>query len=149
MGNKTPCRTGGKPLLFPVEYSFRDLGSRLARVFPKKTSSKMGEIYCECELVLREDILREIQNLSHPSLKELQERTRAGMGPCQGGFCSPRLTSLLAETGKISRGASLTILKQFLEERWKGVRPVLWGAQLREEQLIQAMYAELFNLDHL
>ena len=149
MGNKTLCRTGGKPLLFPVEYSFRDLGSRLARVFPKKTSSKMGEIYCECELVLREDILREIQNLSHPSLKELQERTRAGMGPCQGGFCSPRLTSLLAETGKISRGASLTILKQFLEERWKGVRPVLWGAQLREEQLIQAMYAELFNLDHL
>jgi hypothetical protein len=25
---------------------------------------------------------------------------------------------------------------------------VLWGSQLREEQLIQALYAELFNLDH-
>jgi hypothetical protein len=25
---------------------------------------------------------------------------------------------------------------------------VLWGPQLREEQLIQALYTELFNLDH-
>jgi glycerol-3-phosphate dehydrogenase len=149
MGRKIACRTNEKPLSFPAEYSFHDLGSRLARVFRQKASSKIDEIFCECELVSRGDILREIQNLSHPSLKEVQERTRAGMGPCQGGFCSPRLTALLAETGKIPHGASLRILKQFLEERWKGVRPVLWGAQLREEQLIQALYAELFNLDHL
>jgi glycerol-3-phosphate dehydrogenase len=148
MGNRVPCRTAESPLLFPAGYSFGDLGSRLQKVFRQKASSA-DEIVCECELISRGELLREMQKLSHPSLKEVQERTRAGMGPCQGGFCSPRLTALLTETGKIPKGASLRILKQFLEERWRGVRPVLWGAQLREEQLIQAMYAELFNLDHL
>ena len=70
------------------------------------------------------------------------------MGPCQGGFCSPRLTALLLEEGQIPPGASLPLLKHFLEERWKGIRPVLWGPQLREEQLIQALYTELLNLEH-
>jgi glycerol-3-phosphate dehydrogenase len=146
MGKRIPCTTSDRPLPFPQEYSFHDLGTRLRRI---SNSHSASEIICECELVTREDILEEIQNLSFPSLKEVQERTRAGMGPCQGGFCSPRLAALLSETGKIPPGTSLSTLKRFLEERWKGIRPILWGAQLKEEQLIQALYAELFNLDHL
>jgi glycerol-3-phosphate dehydrogenase len=146
MGKKALCSTAEKPLPFPREYSFHDLGSRLSRISGTGTSS---EILCECELVTRQEILEEVPKLPYPTLKEVQERTRAGMGPCQGGFCSPRLTALLAETGKIPPGTSLPVLKKFLEERWKGTRPVLWGPQLKEEQLIQALYAELFNLDHL
>ncbi len=79
---------------------------------------------------------------------EVQQRTRAGMGPCQGGFCAHRVIAILAERGKIPQGISLSMLRRFLEERWKGIRPVLWGAQLREEQLIQALYSESFNLEH-
>ena len=90
----------------------------------------------------------EIQNLIRPSLNEVQQRTRAGMGPCQGGFCSHRMAALLAEAGKFPPGTSLSLLKDFLQERWKGILPVLWGPQLREEQLVQALYTELFNLDH-
>ncbi len=149
MGSKAPCTTAEKSLPFPEEYSFHDLGSRLQRIADSRSSPERKEIYCECELVLKEEILQEIGKLTHPSLKEIQERTRAGMGPCQGGFCSARLTALLSEAGKIPPGTSLSILKRFLEERWKGTRPVLWGPQLKEEQLIQALYAELFNLDHL
>jgi glycerol-3-phosphate dehydrogenase len=146
MGKKVSCATEEKPLPFPREYSFHDLGSRLGRISGAGPSS---EILCECELVTRGEILGEMKNLPFPTLKEVQERTRAGMGPCQGGFCSPRLTALLAETGKISPGTSLAVLKKFLEERWKGTRPILWGPQLKEEQLIQALNSELFNLDHL
>ncbi|MDH4264263.1 MAG: anaerobic glycerol-3-phosphate dehydrogenase subunit GlpA [Deltaproteobacteria bacterium] len=148
MGGKTSCTTAGKPLPFPEEYTFHDLGSKLRKIGPSKSIPQTGEILCECELVFREDIVREIQNQPYSSLKEIQERTRAGMGPCQGGFCSPRLTALLSESGKIPPGTSLPILKRFLEERWKGTRPVMWGPQLREEQLIQALYTEFFNLDH-
>ena len=146
MGNKSPCLTAEKILPFPKEYAFHDLGSRLQRF--SKSLRETEEILCECELVPREEILQEIKNLAHLSLKEVQERTRAGMGPCQGGFCSSRLTALLLEEGKIPPGTSLAVLKRFLEERWKGIRPVLWGPQLREEQLIQALYTEFFNLDH-
>jgi glycerol-3-phosphate dehydrogenase len=146
MGRNMPCATSEKPLPFPREYSFHDLGSRLGRFSGSGFSS---EILCECELVTRREVLEEIKKLPFPTLKEVQERTRAGMGPCQGGFCSPRLTALLAEIGKIPPGTSLNVLKHFLEERWKGTRPILWGPQLKEEQLIQALYSELFNLDHL
>ena len=149
LGRKIPCTTAEKSLPFPKEYSFHDPGTRLGRISDSTSSPEGQEIYCECELVSKEEILKEIRSLTLPSLKELQERTRAGMGPCQGGFCSSRLIALLSETGKIPAGTSLLDLKRFLEERWKGTRPVLWGPQLREEQLIQALYAELFNLDHL
>ena len=116
---------------------------------PKRDRSRgTEEIFCECELVSRTEISQEIQKLAHPSLNELQQRTRAGMGPCQGGFCSHRLAAMLSEAGKVTPAESLPLLINFLEERWKGIRPVLWGPQLREEQLIQALYTELFNLDH-
>ncbi len=145
MGRSRPCATAEKLLPFPRAYAFHDLGSRLNRISGSGSSS---EILCECELVTRKEILEQVGKLSFSTLKEVQERTRAGMGPCQGGFCSPRLAALLAETGKIPPATSLAVLKKFLEERWKGTRPVLWGPQLKEEQLIQALYTELFNLDH-
>lgn len=146
MESPLPCRTAEKPLPFPIGYAFGDPQSRLEHLAPSRGGA--AEILCECELVPRKQVLREIGHLSDPGLREVEQRTRAGMGPCQGGFCSHRLAALLAESGKFPQGASLPTLKRFLEERWKGIRPVLWGAQLREEQLIQALYTELFNLDH-
>jgi glycerol-3-phosphate dehydrogenase len=38
------------------------------------------------------------------------------------------------------------ILTGFLEERWKGIRPVLWGTSLKEEELIESIYKGIFNL---
>jgi glycerol-3-phosphate dehydrogenase len=37
------------------------------------------------------------------------------------------------------------ILKGFLEERWKGIRPTLWGTSLKEEELIENIYKGIFN----
>jgi len=149
MGNKVPCTTAEKLLPFPEGYAFHDLGARLKRIAESRPLRVTEEILCECEFVSRGEILQEVQYLPHPSLTEVQQRTRAGMGPCQGGFCSHRLAAVLSEEGKIPPGTSLLFLKGFLEERWKGIRPVLWGPQLREEQLIQALYTEFFNLDHM
>jgi len=59
------------------------------------------------------------------------------MGPCQGGFCSHRLAAMLFESERVTAAESLPLLKDFLEERWKGIRPILWGSQLREEQLFK------------
>jgi glycerol-3-phosphate dehydrogenase len=148
IGNQAPCSTGEKLLPFPKGYVFHDLGAKLHGLAKSEHSQGAEEIFCECELVSRKEIVQEIQNLAHPSLNEVQQRTRAGMGPCQGGFCSHRVAALMSEAGKVTPAESLSSLINFLEERWKGIRPVLWGPQLREEQLIQALYTELFNLDH-
>lgn len=148
MGLHSPCSTAEKILPVPKDYSFHDPAFRLRRILARSSPKELGEFLCECELVLKQEVQDEIPHLSSPSLYELQHRTRAGMGPCQGGFCSHRMAALLAEAHGLPAGMALSHLKNFLQERWKGIRPVLWGAQLREEQLIQALYTELFNLDH-
>jgi len=56
-----------------------------------------GRIICRCETVTEAEIVGEIHALcpAH-TLDGLKTRTRAGMGRCQGGFCGPRVSSLLA-----------------------------------------------------
>jgi len=42
---------------------------------------------------------------------------------------------------------SMPILKEFLQRRFKGVRPALWGDQLREEQLIEYIYLGILSME--
>jgi glycerol-3-phosphate dehydrogenase len=48
----------------------------------------------------------------------------------------------------MEKGNANEILKGFLEERWKGIRPVLWGTSLREQELIETIYKGPLTLDH-
>ncbi len=41
------------------------------------------------------------------------------------------------------------LLRDFLQERWKGVVPILWGDQLRQERLDELIYLSILNADHL
>lgn len=41
------------------------------------------------------------------------------------------------------------LLRDFLQERWKGVTPILWGRQLKQERLDELIYLSLMNVDHL
>lgn len=55
-----------------------------------------GAIVCRCESVTEGEILDAIHRpLGAVSLDGIKRRTRAGMGRCQSGFCSPRIMELL------------------------------------------------------
>lgn len=41
------------------------------------------------------------------------------------------------------------LLRDFLQERWKGLLPILWGQQLKQERLDALIYLSLMNVDHL
>ena len=41
------------------------------------------------------------------------------------------------------------LLRDFLQERWRGVTPVLWGRQLKQERLDELIYLGVMNIDHL
>ena len=57
-----------------------------------------SEIICNCEKVTLGEILDVLSRSCPPhSIKALKKRTRAGYGRCQGGFCQPRVTLLLAK----------------------------------------------------
>lgn len=57
-----------------------------------------GQIICRCEEVSQGEILDAIHGiLGAKTLDGVKRRTRAGMGRCQAGFCSPRVMDLLSK----------------------------------------------------
>lgn len=56
-----------------------------------------GNIICRCEEVSEGEIIDAIRRpLGARSLDGVKRRVRAGMGRCQGGFCSPKVMEILA-----------------------------------------------------
>ncbi|KIR03015.1 Glycerol-3-phosphate dehydrogenase [Lachnospiraceae bacterium TWA4] len=61
-----------------------------------KKNSAYGNIICRCEMITEGEILDAIHRpLGAKSLDGVKRRTRAGMGRCQAGFCSPRTMEIL------------------------------------------------------
>lgn len=83
-----PTRKG---ILKPGELSFEE---RTALV---KAQPAYGTVICRCETVTEGEILDAIHRTPGArSLDGVKRRTRAGMGRCQAGFCSPRVMEILA-----------------------------------------------------
>ena len=62
-----------------------------------------GRVICRCETVTEGEIVEAINSpVGARTVDGLKRRTRAGMGRCQGGFCGPRVTQILARELKIS-----------------------------------------------
>lgn len=62
-----------------------------------------GRIICRCEGITEGEILDAIHRTPGArSLDGVKRRVRAGMGRCQGGFCSPKVTAILARELGIS-----------------------------------------------
>jgi len=72
-----------------------------------------------------------------------------GMGPCQGGFCTYRVAGIMHENKNITAHETNKALIDFLQERWKGMRTVLWGQHLRQMKLDEGIYLGLLGLDKL
>ena len=63
-----------------------------------------GQIICRCEQVTEGEIVDAIRRpLGARSLDGVKRRTRAGMGRCQAGFCSPRVMEILARELGVSQ----------------------------------------------
>lgn len=62
-----------------------------------KEKPEYGNIICRCEMITEGEIMDAINRpLGAKSLDGVKRRTRAGMGRCQSGFCSPRTMEILA-----------------------------------------------------
>lgn len=83
-----------------------------------KENPAYGNIICRCEKVTEGEIIDAIRRpLGAKSLDGVKRRTRAGMGRCQSGFCSPRTMEILArelqkdmsEITKCGKGSELIV----------------------------------------
>lgn len=61
-----------------------------------------GNIVCRCEMISEGEIVDAIHRpLGAKTLDGIKRRTRAGMGRCQSGFCSPKTIEILARELKV------------------------------------------------
>ncbi len=82
-----------KPLLKP----FSAMTDR-ERAAACRKNPDYGRIVCRCEVVTEAEIRDAIRRpVGARSIDGVKRRTRAGMGRCQGGFCSPRVMEILCE----------------------------------------------------
>ena len=122
------------------------LGGHLAHIEAEKA---YGELICECELATRADVERAITEFDAKTIDDVRRDVRLGMGPCQGGFCTYRVAGILHDLRQTPVLETNVALRDFLQERWKGLLPVLWGQQLRQERLDELIYQSVLNTDHL
>ncbi len=63
-----------------------------------KENPDYGVIICRCEEISKGEILDALKSpISVPTVDGIKKRIRPGMGRCQGGFCSPLVTKIIAE----------------------------------------------------
>lgn len=163
LGRQAPCRTAEENLVPEITEAVR---ARAYRLMPMgaadKTLERLGEqaplvldqiernpgkgqMLCECEMVSIAEVENAVRDVDAHSLADIRRKTRLGMGTCQGAFCSYRALPLLWKEEK-KFGSLNRQLKEFLDQRWKGIRPVLWGQQLRETELTRAVYSGVLRL---
>ncbi len=79
-------------VLNPAALSFEERRELVAR------DGAYGHVVCRCEGVTEGEILDAIRRpLGARSLDGVKRRVRAGMGRCQGGFCTPRVMEILSK----------------------------------------------------
>lgn len=152
LGVQRECRTHLEvvPALYSSGHHTKEgyhfLGSRLARTESKQY---FGDLVCECEMATVHDVERAILEGDAKTFDDVRRDVRLGMGPCQGGFCTYRVTGMLHTLRDAPIEASNVALRDFLQERWKGLMPILWGPQLKQERLDELIYLNVLNADHL
>jgi glycerol-3-phosphate dehydrogenase len=146
LGVERPCRTQEEPLPDSETRRFYWLGSRVRAREPVPRSE---EILCECELITRERLEEAMERRHTTSLDDIRRTLRLGMGPCQGGFCIYRATGIMHSVERLDHRTANTALLDFLQERWKGVHPILYGDQLRQARLDDWIFQGLLAVQHL
>ncbi len=80
-----------------------------------KKNPLYGRIICRCESVTEGEIVDSIRGeCGAVSLDGVKRRVRAGMGRCQGGFCSPRVMEILSR----ERGIAFTDVTKAGGKSW-------------------------------
>ena len=165
LGAQAKCRTAEEPLLeepsaslcdqarkmFPA-YGLQLAAGRLGPALPQAVEriakdSDEKQLLCECELVTLAEVAVVAADSTTHNLSDIRRRTRMGMGTCQGSFCAFRGIGAAA-AGGLGQGQDTTeMLQDFLEARWYGIRPVLWGDQMREIELTRGIYEATLNIN--
>lgn len=163
LNNTTPCTTAESNLP-GSQQSIEEINQKMTSVpttIRKSAIYRLGDmaenlkankvtensLVCECEEVSVGEVEYAINELHVNNLIDLRRRTRVGMGTCQGELCACRAAGLMNHYQVLSPDKSKEDLTIFLNERWKGIRPIAWGDTLRESEFTSWVYEGVCGLD--
>ncbi len=146
LGDERPCRTTEVRPPGQEDDGHYEIGSRLRR---REATLQDEQLVCECELIGRSRLEEDIRRRGTANLDDLRRSMRLGMGPCQGGFCIYRAAGILHGVDRIDSEQASRSLLDFLQERWKGVWPILYGDQLRQARLDDWIFQGILDVQHL
>jgi len=146
LGLTAACRTAEVPLPGSQSGHSWALGGRLETNEDPARGGADADMVCECELVTRSMLEGFFADNPGAPLEDALRALRLGMGPCQACFCALRATGVRA-AGLAGAGEGLAPLRDFLEERMRGTRPILWGDQARQHRLTEIVYREVLAVD--
>jgi glycerol-3-phosphate dehydrogenase len=143
------CTTAQTPLISKAPSKLIEAGMsvKLWAKDPVPGDSMM----CECEMVPKSHFKELLgwlkQNRETADLNSLRIHSRLGKGACQGTFCSLRVTGFMYDEAYIKGSQGLDNIRFLLAERFKGQKSVLWGSQLAQAELNEAMFCSFYGLD--
>ncbi|MDY3678160.1 MAG: FAD-dependent oxidoreductase, partial [Actinomyces urogenitalis] len=132
LGVTAPCRTAQEEVPGSVGTPNYHITHRLGE---REDNRLADQTICECELVGRKAVTDLMEQQPDASFDDLRRQLRVAMGPCQGGFCAPRVAGLRACCSGYSAADASESLKTFLRHRWIGLWTILHGEQVRETAL--------------
>lgn len=89
------AKSNFNPIRAPIK-RFREMDENELNETVKKQPG-YGRIVCRCEKVTEGEVVDSIhRTIGATNLDAVKRRTRAGMGRCQGGFCSCRVVEILS-----------------------------------------------------
>jgi len=147
--NTRPCLTATRKLPPSPKGWWTEPGRApkvwMARPEPRDT------LICECEMVSESMVDEIVASLksegADPTLEEVGRRSRIGKGPCQGTFCSFRLAAYLYRKGELDQAVGMDQVRDFVNERWKGFRPLVRDKEIMRVELQESFLCALFGMD--
>jgi glycerol-3-phosphate dehydrogenase len=146
LGTERPCRTEHERPPGNEDGTYLRIGDRLRA---REATLLDEQLICECELIGRGRLEEAMRNRGTTNLDDIRRQLRLGMGPCQGGFCIYRAAGILHGVDRLDGPEASAALVSFLQERWKGVWPILYGDQLRQARLDDWIFQGLLDVEHL
>jgi glycerol-3-phosphate dehydrogenase len=146
LGDERPCTTAEA---VPPDQDGAELYSVGSRLRAREETLQSEQLICECELIGRRRLEETMRQRATTNLDDIRRSLRLGMGPCQGGFCIYRATGILHEVDELDGAQASESLRHFLEERWKGGYPILYGDQLRQARLDDWIFQGMLDVEHL
>ncbi|MBF0119085.1 MAG: anaerobic glycerol-3-phosphate dehydrogenase subunit A [Desulfobacterales bacterium] len=148
LGISATCKTREEPLPSTTHGKWTEPAMTPKMWMQKQKTDDI--LLCECEMISKsavDSLIESAKQSGDPALKVLGLRSRIGKGPCQGAFCSLRIAAYMYDKGELNLDSGISDIKFFLNERWRGERPLQWGTPIIQSEIAEAIHCGFLSIE--